>query len=564
GWLGRRAGSIQRGIDRGIGWYTGRLDWVLRHRLLTLGSAAALLIALIILVLPILRREFFPETDAGTIEIFVRTKTGTRIEATEAKVAEVEEYIRSTVADDLELTISEIGVWADWSAAYTPNAGPMDAVVRVQLRGSRKSTAQEYARRLREGMIHDPRFATLEFAFNTGGAIRGALNEGRSTPINIQISGTSLAESHAVAMKIRQDVVGIDGVVDTRIMQRLDYPGYIVDVDRAKARELGLTQRQVMENVVAAIKSSIQFNKRNFWIDPDTHNQYYVGVQYPEQDIKSLHTLLNVSITSPLQPTPIPLSNFVNLRPTLMAAEVTHTDLMATIDISLNVEGRDLGHVADDIRRVLDRHGQRDGGAVWRPFDPEDSSKTLRGTKVVLSGEYGHMLNTFKNFAIGLSLAVVFIYFLMVVLLDSYLIPLVIMAAVPLGLVGVIPMLWATGTAINVQSLLGVVFMVGIIVSNTVLLVDFAQHLRGAENLTPVQAIRRAAEIRARPVMMTALAALLALTPMALALEQGSEANAPLGRAVIGGLIAGLCTTLLVVPAFYSLVVRPRPGEQLA
>jgi multidrug efflux pump subunit AcrB len=366
-----------------------------------------------------------------------------------------------------------------------------------------------------------------------------------------------LHKSHAVAERICAAVAQIDGVVDARVLQRLDYPSYVVEVDRAQARRLGLTQKEVMENVVAALKSSIQFNKRNFWFDPVTHNQYYVGVQYPEKDIKSLETVLNVSITSPSQKEPIPLSNLAHLRPTTMATEVTHSNLQSTIDLTMNVQGRDLGHVADDIARVLDQFGKRGKNATWIPCDPASSEKDmLEGTKIILSGEYGRMQETFWNFGIGLLLAIMFIYFLMVVLLDSYLIPVVILAAVPVGLVGVLPLLFVTGTAINVQSLLGVIFMIGIVVSNTVLMVDFAQGLRIKEKLSPTEAIRKAAAVRAKPVVMTALAALFALVPMALALERGSEANAPLGRAVIGGLLAGLVTTLFVVPSLYSLVVR--------
>ena len=216
-----------------------------------------------------------------------------------------------------------------------------------------------------------------------------------------------------------------------------------------------------------------------------------------EKDIRSLETLLNVSITSPLQSEPIPLSNLVRLRPTTMATEVTHSNLQATIDLTMNVQGRDLGHVADDISPNPQsiRRAQRQGHLD--PLRPHFvGAENLGGTRLVLSGEYGHMQETFWNFGIGLLLAVIFIYFLMVVLLDSYLIPLVILAAVPVGLVGVLPMLFLTGTAINVQSLLGVIFMVGIVVSNTVLMVDFAQNLRTQEKLNPTQAIRRAAEIR--------------------------------------------------------------------
>jgi multidrug efflux pump subunit AcrB len=238
-------------------------------------------------------------------------------------------------------------------------------------------------------------------------------------------------------------------------------------------------------------------------------------------------------------------------------AEVTHSKLQPTIDLTMGVYGRDLGHVADDVALAINAFGRPQGRGVWAPYDPTaPGQKPLSGSQIVLSGEYSRMQDTFVNLGVGLCLASLLIYFLMVALFKSYITPLVVMSAVPVGLVGVVLMLWATGTAINVQSLLGVIFMVGIVVSNTVLLTDFAQKLRENEGLNPTQAIMKAASIRVRPVVMTALAAFFALVPMALGLARGSEANTPLGRAVIGGLLAGLVTTLFVVPALYSLVIR--------
>ena len=197
------------------------------------------------------------------------------------------------------------------------------------------------------------------------------------TPINVRIEGKDLRKAHAIAERIRREVQKVEGVVDARVMQRLDYPEYVVDVDRAKARLLGLTQKDVMENVVAAIKSSVQYNKKNFWFSPITHNQYYVGVQYPEQDVKSLKSLLNVSITSPCQDMPIPLSDVVHLRAATMAAEVTHSDLAKTIDLTMNVHGRDLGHVADDIIDVLRGSASR---TATRPGPPTTRRRRRTGS----------------------------------------------------------------------------------------------------------------------------------------------------------------------------------------
>jgi multidrug efflux pump subunit AcrB len=545
-------------INAGIAWYVGVLQGVMRRRLTVVLGAAALLVVVVVGLGSQLRREFFPEVDAGAFEMYVRAPSGTRIEVTEKRVEAVEKYLRDRIGDDLEMVISEIGVVADWSAAYTPNSGPMDAVLKVQLKHHRRRSAQEYVQLLREGFAAPAAgFSDLEFAFDAGGMIRGAMNEGKSTPINVRVTGKNLAKAHEIAEAMQAELKQIDGVVDCRILQRLNYPQLIVEVNRAKAADQGLTQADVMKNLVAALNSSIQYNKKNFWIDSVSHNQYFVGVQYAETDIVDLQTLENIPITSTVQKKSVPLGNVATVRRAKVPAEIIHQDLQPTIDLTMGVQGRDLGHVADDVTAVVARYGVSKGGGVWLPYDPDSSEKkTLPGSKIVLSGEYARMQDTFRNLGFGLILASLLVYFLMVALFKSWLTPLVILSAVPVGLVGVVVMLFVTGTALNVQSLLGVIFMVGIVVSNTVLLIDFAQQLRRKEKLSPTEAIMKAASVRVRPVVMTALAAFFALVPMALGLARGSEANTPLGRAVIGGLLAGLVTTLFVVPALYSLVVK--------
>ncbi len=502
--------------------------------------------------------------------MYVRAPSGTRIEETEKKVARVEELVRSILGHDLQLVIAEIGVVADLSAAYTPNAGPMDAVVKVQLTPERERTAQEYVRQLRAAVTRNPRFSDLEFAFDAGGMIRSAMNEGKSSPINVRITGKDMAKSRAIAESIRRRLGGIEGLVDVRIIQRLDYPEYIVDIDRAKAADLALTQVDVMKNVVAALNSSIQFNKKNFWIDPVSRNNFFVGVQYHEEDINSVQTLLDIPITSPLQSQAIPLRNLASLRRASVPTEITHNNLQPTIDLTMGVQDRNLGHVADDVARVLGDFGQPKPDGSWAPFEPGEtagSSKAprspIKGAMIELSGEYARMQETFRSLGFGLVLAVLLMYFLMAALDKSYVVPLTVLSTVPLCLVGVLPMLYLTRTAINVQSLLGVIFIVGIKVANTVLMTDYAQELRRHEGLDPTAAIRKAASIRVRPVTMTALAAFFAMIPMALATGRGSEANAPLGRAILGGLLAGEPATLFVLPAIYSLLIRDRGTEGL-
>jgi multidrug efflux pump subunit AcrB len=546
-------------IAVGIAAYVRLLGLALRFRLPVIATAFALLAAVVIILGPQLRREFFPEVDAGAFEMRVRAPSGTRIEVTEERVAAVEEVVKEKIGADLELEISELGLTPDWSSAYTPNAGPMDAVLRIQLKADRTKSAQEYVQLLRTGFASDQRFSDLEFSFDAGGMIRSALNEGTSTPLNVRVSGKNKAKSLLVAERIMREIKGIDGVVDARIVQRLDYPQYVLAIDQAKASATGLTQEEVMQNVVAAFNSSVQFNKRNFWIDPKSFNNYFVGVQYPEADLSSLDVLLDVPITGRDQKTPIPLRTIATLKRTTVPSEINHTNLQSTIDLTMGVQGRDLGHIAMDVEAVIAKFGEQRADGGWTPFDPDTKDgKPLEGARIVLSGEYQKMQQTFRFQAMGIVGAVVLIYFLMVALFRSYITPLVILSAVPIGVLGVVLMLYITGTALNVQSLLGVIFMMGIVVSNTVLLTDFAENVRKTDRVTPLESIRRAAAIRVRPVVMTALATFFALIPMALGLSRGSEANVPLGRAVLGGLLAGLATTLFVVPCIYSLLVPNR------
>ncbi|MCC6417286.1 MAG: efflux RND transporter permease subunit [Gemmataceae bacterium] len=570
--LGRLFEKWENAIDYAIGGYTRLLALAVGARGLVIGGAFAALAGVVIVFGPDLRREFFPEVDAGAFEIFVRAPTGTRVEETEARVAEVEQFVKDRLGGDLELVISETGLTANWSAAYTPNAGPMDAVIKVQLKPERAQSAQECVHTLRQGFAADSRFGDLEFAFDAGGMIRSAMNEGKSSPLNVRITAKNMKKARKVAEQIMADVKWLDGVVDARIIQRLNYPQYVLEIDQAKAAALGLNQADVMQNVVAAFNSSVQFNKRNFWIDPKSSNQYYVGVQYPEADIASIETLLDIPITGLGQKRPIPLRNLVKvpLPRVEVPAEINHTNLQATMDLTMGVHGRDLGHVADDVTRVVAKYGKERPDGGWAAFDPETAPGTvMEGARIVLAGEYQKMQDTFRFQAFGMVGAVLLVYFLMVALFRSYLTPLVVLSAVPVGVVGVVLVLYFTGTALTVQSLLGVIFMIGIVVSNTVLLIDFAENVRKTDRLSPTAAILRAAAVRVRPVVMTALATFFALLPMSLGLSRGSEANVPLGRAVLGGLIAGLLTTLFVVPCIYSLLVpnkfekelRPLPGE---
>ena len=263
-----------------------------------------------------------------------------RIERTQEIIAQVEEVIRQEIPEhDLDLFISELGVTPDWSAAYTPNAGPMDAVIKVQLTEHRRHTAQHYVEHMRNTLLADDRFRMLDFAFDAGGMVRGALNEGKSTPINIRLTGKDQKKLIELAHSMREQVKRIPGVVDARVIQRLDAPAFRIDVDRDKAATLGLTQAEIMKNVIAATNSSISFHKSNFWIDPVSKNQYYVGVQYPEKDIDSVEMLRNIPITGHHQGVPITLGDLATLSRDTIPADIKHVNLQATIDLSMGVQG---------------------------------------------------------------------------------------------------------------------------------------------------------------------------------------------------------------------------------
>ena len=449
----------QKMLDSGIRLYADALAWVMQHRVRTIVIAVGSLVAVVAALGLELRRDFFPEVDAGAFQMTVRGASGTRIEVTEQRIAQVEQLIREKLGKkNVQTIISNIGVTPDWSAAYTLNSGPMDTEINVQLTENRSRSAQEYVQLLRTAFAQRTRFTGLEFSFDAGGMIADAMNEGKPTPINIRIESNSPEKARKVAQNIQKKVERVPGVVDCRILQRLDYPEYIIDVDRQKAADLGLDQAEVMKNVVAALNSSVQFNKKNFWIDPVSHNQYYVGVQYPEADIKTVASLLDVPITSPVQKMTVPLRNIASLRRAAVPAEVTHINLAPTIDLTLGVHGRDLGHVGDDVNAIVAQFGEVRPGesGVWTPYDPDAKEKQpMEGSKLSISGEYSRMKEMFSSLGLGLVSAAVLIYFLMVALFRSYLTPLVIMSAVPIGVTGVVLVFFVTGTALDVQSLLG-------------------------------------------------------------------------------------------------------------
>jgi len=488
--------------------------------------------------------ELFPGTDAGQFMIRVRAGSGLRVEKTAELAKEIERFIRERIpADEIHTIISNIGVLNDWPAAYTPNSGPQDAFVNVQLTEHHSRNTEEYAAMLREELAQQ--FPGINFAFDTGGLITAALNFGLPSPIDIQIEGNDLHIAHSIAEKVRDIMVNTPGAVDVRIHQRLDYPQFDVDVDRTKVAAVGLTQEHVVKNVVTALNSSINFLP-SFWIDYKTGNHYFVGATYAEKLIDSKETLEDIPITGPNQSNPILLRNLATFKRTTAPMEVNHLNITRVTDVYANVHGRDIGSVANEIQSKIDELAK-------------DKSIVPHGYFVRMRGEISSMNESSKGLGFGLVLAVILVYLVMVPLFKSFLDPFIVMFSVPLGIMGVLWMLFLTGTNISIQSLMGTIMMVGISVSYSVLLVDFANRLR-LEGKSVREAITAAARIRLRPILMTSIAAILGLLPMAVRIGTGGEANIPLARAVIGGLLVSTALTLILVPLLYSLLKKDVPG----
>ena len=531
---------FQRLVRRLTGWYVARLDWCLTHPALVLAAVSLLFLASLTL-LGHIGREFFPQVDAGQITLKVRAPSNLRLDATESRVIQVEQFLKAAIpAGERDMIVSEIGLNPDWSAAYTQNAGQQDAIIRVQLNERRSRTSQDYAIELRRKFAARPEFNDLRVDWNTGGMISTALNYGASSPIDCEIEGGTVEQSFAAARRVRDLLGPIPGAVDVRVLQRNDAPYLVLDVDRLKAAQLGLTTEDVMLQLVVALNSSVSVS-RNFWIDAQSGNQYYVGVQYPEDAGRRLEDVLRLPVSSTAQPKTVTLGSMVTPRRNNGDVEVHHSGLKRVTNVLINIETHDLAGVFRDIRQRL--------GAVELPA----------GMRITLKGEFERMNDAFRRLVLGLALAAVLVYLLLVTLFRSWSGPAVIMITVPLGFIGVLWMLFLSGTTLNVQSLMGVIFLVGIAVNNGVLLVDGANQRRLA-GVGRAAAMRESATRRFRPIMMTFLATVLALTPMALGTGHGNEANISLARAVVGGLFSSTILTLLLVPVLYTLLVRRVPS----
>ena len=484
---------------------------------------------------PLLGLSFFPRTDPGQFMINVKAPTGTRLEVTDQYVQRVENDIRATVAaSDLGMVVSNIGVQPGFSSMYTSNSGQHTATIQVSLKEGHKVGSYEYMHRVRDKLADDiPELASY---FQSGGLVDAVINLGLPAPIDLQISSSRLHVAYDTAQELAHKIRQLPGVSDVLIPQDLDYPALRLDVNREMASRLGLSSREVVNNVITALVSN-QMIAPSYWVDPKSGNDYMLTVQYPESQIKSMTDLRQIPLRSSNGANTTQLGAVSNIVGIESPTEVDHYQLRRVIDVYVSPSGQDLGALASRIDKVV---------AETKP--PEGVNITMRGS---VEG----MRQSFKSFGIGLLLAVVLVYLILMAQFASFVDPLIILLAIPPGITGVLVFLFLTHTTLNVMSLMGVIMMTGIVVSNSILIVDVTRVLR-RQGMAIEEAVAAACRMRLRPVLMTSLATILGMIPMALALEAGSEQYAPLARAIIGGLTVSVVVTVFVVPAAYLLVHR--------
>ncbi len=543
--------------------YTRAVAHLVEYRAVTLLAFGGLVLASLCL-LPLVGQDFFPSTDAGMMKLHFRAPAGTRIEKTDSLVAQVEQHIRAIVpASELGTVNSMIGLPSPLSLAFVPtdNTSAMDAEILVALKPGHRPTG-EYVQKVRDDLARS--FPGSTSYFQTADIVSQVLNFGLSAPIDVQVQDNDLQQGYAIATRLAAGMRTVPGAADVHVKQSLDYPTLRVTVDRERAGELGVSQRDVANSVLTSLSSSAVVSP-SYFINPANNVNYLVAVKTPIANFQRTADVLATPITagaggmvqgagggiggspSPLDAPRAPTQTVGNLAAVstqVVPNEIDHSTVQRVLDINANVEGRDLGSVVAGIQDRIQALGELPAGVSIR----------VRG-----QGEVMHQ--AFSSLALGLVVSIVLVYLLMVIMFQSWLDPVIIMIAVPGALVGILWALALTGTTINVVSLMGAIMAVGIAVSNSILLVSFANDQRVELGMNAVEAAVEAGRTRLRPVLMTALAMVLGMLPMAIGTGEGGEQNAPLGRAVIGGLLVATAVTLLVVPAAYAALRKAMPGK---
>ena len=517
--------------------YVNALRWCLEHRRLVFGAMGAMVLVSVALV-PFLGRDFFPAVDAGQFRLHVRAPAGTRLESTQERFFQVGNAIREVIPpNEIQNVLDNIGLpTSGINLAFGDNStiSSADGEILVALNPNHKPTAQ-YVRILREKLHRD--FPDMEFFFSAPDIVGQILNFGIPAPIDIQITGRD-PKGYDIANEIKTRVAQIPGAVDTHVHQLVHGPDLRVNVNRTRAEQIGLTQSNVAQTMLISLSSSGQ-TAPNYWLNFQNGVNYQVAVQTPQYKMDTLQDLKNTPVVAPNLPRPELLGNLATVERRESPVIVNHYNVQPVFDVLANVQGRDLGGVADGVAKVVDSF----------------KSKLPRGTFLSIRGQVQSMNSSFAGLGAGLIFAIVLVYFLMAVNFQSWTDPFIIIMALPGALCGIIWMLFITGTTLNVPSLMGAIMAIGVATANSILIVTFANDERCAhENKNAFDAALAAGFTRLRPVIMTALAMIIGMLPMSLGLGEGGEQNAPLGRAVIGGLLVATVTTLFFVPVVYSLL----------
>jgi multidrug efflux pump subunit AcrB len=525
-------------FNEGFGWLQEHYDRSLHY---CLDRPALVIIVFSIFVVlsfalaPLLGRAYFPRTDPGQFVISVKAPTGTRIELTDQYIARVEQDVRDVVAPkDLNMIVSNIGVTPDLSAIYTSNSGMHTAFVQVSLKEDHSLSSFEYMQRVRTKLAAD--LPSIQTYFQSGGLVDSIVNQGLPAPFDIQVSSNDMDGGYAVAQQLAQKMRALHGVSDVLIPQDIDYPGLALDIDRQQASLEGLTPKTIVDSVITAMTSN-GVVAPSYWIDPKTGNNYMLTVQYPETQVQTLNDFKQIPLRSADGKTTTPLETVASIRSINTPTEVDHYQLRRVFDVYVMPKAESLSTISKDVNNIV---------AGMHP--PHGTVLTVRGT-------VNNMNESFRSFAIGLVMSIVLVFLILMAQFASFVDPVVILLAIPPGISGVILFLLVTGTTINIMSLMGVLMTTGIVVSNSILIVEFTGQLR-QQGLKLEEAIITACKVRLRPILMTTLATVLGLIPMALALEAGSEQYAPLARAILGGITVSGIVTVFLVPSAYLIIHR--------
>jgi multidrug efflux pump subunit AcrB len=537
GFLGKIHEKFNHGFEKLRARYVNALRWCLEHRRVVFAGMGAMVLISFSLI-PFLGRDFFPSVDAGQFRLHVRAPAGTRLESTQQRFFQVGNAIREVIPpNEIQNVLDNIGLpTSGINLAFSDNStiSSADGEILVALNPNHKPTAQ-YVRSLREKLHHD--FPDMEFYFSAPDIVSQILNFGIPSPIDIQITGRD-PKGYDIASQIQTRVAQIPGAVDTHVHQLVHGPDLRVNVDRTRAEQIGLTQNNVAQTMLISLSSSGQ-TAPNYWLNFQNGVNYQVAVQTPQYKMDTLQDLKNTPVVALNLPRPELLGNLAAVERRESPVIVNHYNVQPVFDVLANVQGRDLGGVADEVAKVVDSF----------------KSKLPRGTFLSIRGQVQSMNSSFAGLGAGLIFAIVLVYFLMAVNFQSWTDPFIIIMALPGALCGIIWMLFITGTTLNVPSLMGAIMAIGVATANSILVVTFANDERCAhENKNAFDAALAAGFTRLRPVIMTALAMIIGMLPMSLGLGEGGEQNAPLGRAVIGGLLVATVTTLFFVPVVYSLL----------